>query len=253
MMENLNGTHLVANSRFSRLGIRQHTRNEVEVVHPPVNASSFSRVRDERRREATVVACGRFSPEKNFESVLAVAKKVPEARFVILGTFSGALSLPYYGRLRALKESGDLGNVSIYKSSYSAMLSMYASSTLFLNSTINESFGLSVVEAMASGLVPVVHRSGGPWTDILDGVEGTYGFSYESVEEAATIIRRTILAKDVLDSISARNSKRVELFSEDVFKNAMTTIVQKQMEEKYGFLPKRSSGRTADPNEVRST
>jgi alpha-1,2-mannosyltransferase len=42
---------------------------------------------------------------------------------------------------------------------------------------IGEHFGISVVEAMVSGLVPVVHSSGGPWLDILEQGKGGFGYN----------------------------------------------------------------------------
>jgi len=48
---------------------------------------------------------------------------------------------------------------------------------------IYEHFGISVVEAMASGCVSIVHRSGGSYTDIAD--HDKYVFSFEDVEDLA--------------------------------------------------------------------
>jgi|ECHhosMinimDraft_1075155.scaffolds.fasta_scaffold02242_4 hypothetical protein len=36
--------------------------------------------------------------------------------------------------------------------------------------------GLSVVKAMASRLIPVVHRSRGPWRDVMDSVVDSVDF-----------------------------------------------------------------------------
>ena len=40
-------------------------------------------------------------------------------------------------------------------------------STIFLHTMIEEHFGISIVEMMASGLIPVCHCSGGPESDIV--------------------------------------------------------------------------------------
>lgn len=43
-----------------------------------------------------------------------------------------------------------------------------AKSAIFLHTMIDEHFGISIVEMMAAGLVPVCHRSGGPELDIVE-------------------------------------------------------------------------------------
>ena len=51
----------------------------------------------------------------------------------------------------------------------------------------NEHYGISVVEAMSYGLVPVVPESGGPWEDIIE--HGRYGYGFNSVDEAVEKIK----------------------------------------------------------------
>jgi hypothetical protein len=41
---------------------------------------------------------------------------------------------------------------------------------------------------MMTPILPIVHKSGGPWIDILDEQQGSYGFSYSTPVEAAKYI-----------------------------------------------------------------
>lgn len=226
MVRKLRRDALVANSFFTRDAIRARLGCESQVIYPPVELESFSSVRRSESRDDTVVACGRFSPEKNFELVLAVAKLLPQIDFVILGTSSGALSRSYYEKLQQAKESNKLTNVSIMKSTFAKMLSVYSSSKVFLSAMVEESFGLSVAESMASGLVPVVHRSGGPWQDILARQEGQYGFSFTSARDAAARIKHLMDDERDRAQIVRRNDESVQRFSSTLFKEGMCRIVK---------------------------
>jgi len=217
---------LVANSMFTSDAIRARLGCESRILYPPVELETFSSVRGSGSRDNTVVACGRFSPEKNFGFVLEVAGLLPQIHFVILGTSSGALSRSYYEKLQRVKESSKLSNVDIVKSTFATMLSVYSSSKVFLSAMVEESFGLSVAESMASGLVPVVHRSGGPWEDILARQEGRYGFSFTSAQDAATRIKQLMDDEGERGQIARRNDEGVQRFSSTLFKEGMRRIVK---------------------------
>jgi len=47
--------------------------------------------------------------------------------------------------------------------------------------------GLAIAETAAAGLLPVVYRDGGGWTDIVSRID--QGLGYTSVEEAASTIK----------------------------------------------------------------
>jgi alpha-1,2-mannosyltransferase len=226
MLRRLRGDSLVANSSFTRDAIKARLGFDSMVLYPPVELEAFSSVRAVESRDNTVVACGRLSPEKNFELVLAVAALLPRVHFVILGTVSGALSHSYYEKLLGIRESNGLKNVEILKSTFSSMLSTYSTAKVFLSAMAEESFGLSVAEAMASGLVPVVRDSGGPWQDILEAQEGRYGYSFSSAKGAAGTIERLIWDEKGRQEIVARNDIHVQRFSSKSFKDGMREIVR---------------------------
>ncbi len=87
-------------------------------------------------------------------------------------------------------------------------------------------FGISVVEAMASGCVPVVHRSGGPWLDILGGQQGEYGFGYDSAEEAAGFIDRLVNNESLRSEMATRTLSRAKEFDKSVFMEKIVKVVE---------------------------
>jgi hypothetical protein len=61
---------------------------------------------------------------------------------------------------------------------------------------------------MSAGLVPVIHRSGGPWEDILDKTQGIYGYSYAYIDEAIDIIEKLLHSNTALE-VSKRARDRL--------------------------------------------
>jgi glycosyltransferase involved in cell wall biosynthesis len=226
----LRESKLIANSIFSQSVLRNALNFSSTVLYPPV--ASPLRAKARSAGEELIVACGRFSPEKNFDVVLDVANKVRRARFVILGVPSGAISRGYYGHLVALKKSLNLANVSILLSSQDLMMSYYSRGAIFLNATVDESFGMSVVEAMAHGLVPVVNRSGGPWLDILGRKDGDVGFSFRTADECASRIENLLDGQDELASISTRARQRAGAFSENNFREGIARELEQALATK---------------------
>jgi glycosyltransferase involved in cell wall biosynthesis len=95
---------------------------------------------------------------------------------------------------------------------------------IYLHPTKYEHFGIAVVEAMAAGLIPIVHKSGGPWTDIVEF--GNYGFGFSSLEEAEYIIQSlTHLSEGELRTIRKRVVERVKTFSYESFLKRFNTII----------------------------
>jgi len=63
-------------------------------------------------------------------------------------------------------------------------------------------FDIVTAEAAAAGLVPVVYRDGGGWTDIASRIDQSLG--YASIEEAAHIVRSLLNDPGRLKALLAR-------------------------------------------------
>jgi glycosyltransferase involved in cell wall biosynthesis len=91
--------------------------------------------------------------------------------------------------LNQIIEKERISNAKLWpNASFEELHSLRLKSKVYLHAMPYEHFGISIVEAMALGCVPVVHRSGGPWYDILERRE-IYGYAYSSVTEAVTKIK----------------------------------------------------------------
>lgn len=218
---------LLTNSTFSRMAIRRHVGMDALVVYPPVDLEAFSRHAGGRGRDPVVYTTGRYTPEKNYELILEVARLLPDVEFHVSGSLSSKAARPYLERLERLRERLGARNVHFHVDVPRGELArMYGRGMVYMHTMIKEHFGLAVVEGMAAGLVPVVHRSGGPWLDIIE--RGRYGLAYETPEEAAEAIERAIRHYKHYSRLAMH---RAQQFTWNTFKQKFQEIVVTRVRE----------------------
>jgi glycosyltransferase involved in cell wall biosynthesis len=166
---------------------------KVYVLYPPIpirplDKSNF--IKSISKRRNIVFTVSRFSREKKLEMITDIAKNVNEGEFIIAGSL---VDNEYYVYLKKIIEKEHIRNVKLQPNmSFEELHSLRTKSKIYLHPMPHEHFGISIVEAMASGCVPIVHKSGGPWYDILERKE-IYGYAYNSVNEA-TVKIQTLLS-----------------------------------------------------------
>ncbi|MEW9491620.1 MAG: glycosyltransferase [Candidatus Aramenus sulfurataquae] len=204
-------SRLLANSNWTRR-LLEVSGYSAETLYPPVK---LRRVEARERNSRLVVYVGRISPEKDLENVIEVAKRMRDFKFAVLG--STGRDLKYVDQFKSIANS--LGNVIVEENPDDAKIDEYFSrAKVYFHPKVNEHFGISIVEAMSAGLIPVVHKSGGAWYDVV--AEGKYGLGYESVEEAVTAIREA--SKWEVDM-----RERAEEFSFEKFTKRLSSILER--------------------------
>jgi glycosyltransferase involved in cell wall biosynthesis len=225
---------ILTNSRFSASVISRFLGVNGLVVYPPVNVEEYLPLSRNKDRDNTVLVIGRIEPAKNIASVPFIAEKVKNGRFVIIGSIG---SYSYYkhlvGLIKSLKVEDRvriLPNASEWQK-----IELLRRAKVYLHPMKYEHFGISIVEAMAAGLIPVVHRSGGPWTDIVEF--GRYGFGFRDEDEAASIIENALeLQGTELESLRSKIVTRSQAFSYIKFKYIINNIFSKLKILKQGIL-----------------
>ncbi|KAL6251707.1 hypothetical protein RBB50_001917 [Rhinocladiella similis] len=124
--------------------------------------------------ELILVCVCRLAPEKGFEFLAQVASKLVEQNFpfklVIVG---GNLNPAVENDVRQLFNSTKEHVVFTGLLTGTSLARAYASADVFLHCSITETFGLVVLEAMASG-VPVIARDEGGPSDIIQHANTGY-------------------------------------------------------------------------------
>jgi glycosyltransferase involved in cell wall biosynthesis len=99
---------------------------------------------------------------------------------------------------------------------------LLADAKIYVHCALNEHFGISIVEAMAAGCVPVVHDSGGPREIVSDDV----GYRWNSVTEAITQISSLVGNDSPRKELSQAAALRAEQFTPEAFERDMGKVIQ---------------------------
>ena len=118
-------------------------------------------------------------------------------------------------------------NVTLHpNASFEEMLKVMKSSKYFLHLLINEPFGITAVQAIAAGCLPLVHNSGGQreTVPLLD-------LRYSSFEEIPVLIDNLEKKKQMeIDKIVKHLQKEsIEHFDQSVFIEKMTNILKQAL------------------------
>ncbi len=198
---------------------RTYGNDRVYVVHPPVNVEELSSIDGGRGR--IVLTVSRIDWAKRVAEIPEVAKLVPEAEFYLVGS-----TRPESGPvLEVLKERAEeLSNFHLETNvPRKRIIELMSQASIYLHPPFAEHFGFAIAEAAAAGLVPVVYRDGGGWTDIASRVD--QGLGYTNVEEAAHIIRSLLNDPERLKALSARAREVAKGFSYERFKERLNEVI----------------------------
>ncbi len=218
---------LVFNSRYIYGMIASKMNLRGCVIYPPVNIEPYLNVSgDENYRDDIAVTIGRFSPVKKYELLVEMARHLPQLDFYIIGILSGEKGYNYYRKIKEISQG--LDNVKLLTNlNIKERIKLLSRSKIYVHAASNEAFGISIVEAMAAGVVPIVYMSGGPWLDILGGRNGVYGYAYKSLSEVVTLIKGLIKNESKLKEMSKRAVNRSKFFGLDKFSERIKVIVNK--------------------------
>lgn len=114
----------------------------------------------------TILFASRLVWEKNLETLIAVYAVLKAQGFacnwIIAGDGTAAKDC-----MRKMPDA-----IFVGKQDHDALAVLYASASVFIFPSISETFGNVVLEAMASGLVPVIADGGGSKDIVEDGING---------------------------------------------------------------------------------
>lgn len=166
---------VLANSNFSLGMIKQKygfDNSKMLVAYPGVS-DAILKQRFQAKREPLVVTVSRLSTFKNINFLIRAFVQFAKQReekwqFHIVGDGEEKESLQKaISSLNAESYIDLTGQLSNTKLS-----SLLSSSTFYLSAAIDEPFGISLVEAQASGAIAVAHNSGGPKETVIPDKTG---------------------------------------------------------------------------------
>jgi glycosyltransferase involved in cell wall biosynthesis len=214
---------IMTNSTWTVEHVRSIYGNErVYVVHPPVNVEELSSLAERTKRGKIALTVSRIAPEKRLPQLVEVARLVPEVEFYLVGAM-GPASGPVIQELKRRAEG--LRNFHLETDVPRRRITELMSQvSVYLHPPFAEHFGIAIAEAAAAGLVPVVYRDGGGWTDIVSRID--QGLGYTSVEEAARIVRSLLNDPGRLKALSAKAREVAKGFSYEAFRARVDEVIR---------------------------
>jgi len=213
---------ILANSHYTAEEIRTFSGAKAKVLYPPVPSVVFEDNTKElfkNPRKNLVITISRFGPGKGLENIPYIAS-LTDARikFAIIGRIhykDTLLSLQ-----RSVKKLGLTKRVKFFPNiSKDDMKKILRNAKIYLHTKVGEHFGISIVEAMAMGCIPIVHNSGGAkefvperyrYENLQDAAKKIETASHEwAPEKAKTMVE---IAKQFSESNFSKNF--MELFSQ---------------------------------------
>jgi glycosyltransferase involved in cell wall biosynthesis len=233
-------TTVMANSEFTRGWIASLWHTEADVLFPPIQVQ---RLHPAPQRERAILSVGRFfapglghaKRQKEMVEFFAAASRagqLPGWKMYVVGGMEDSQR----GYVDTVRAAGSGAPVEIITNAPRAQVEqLLSTSSVFWSATgygddehktpwFSEHFGMTTVEAMAGGCVPVVIDRAGQKEIVRDGVDG---FRWST---PAQLIDRTaeIASDDALrERLALSSVERAQAFSEDAFADRWHAIVAK--------------------------
>lgn len=227
--------HIVCNSNFTKKFIDRTYGVDSLVIYPPVDTENFS----PSKKENLILTVGRFISffecKKQEIMIKAFRKMIDSGLRNCQLVIVGGLLMRDKDYFLKLKKQADkypielLQNISFKKlKDYYSRAAIYWHATGFgeseeKNPELFEHFGISTVEAMVSGCVPVVFNGGGQ-REIID--HGLNGFLWQTEKELIDYTVQLIKNKRLREKMATAAIKKSQNFSKEIFLRRFDEIIK---------------------------
>jgi glycosyltransferase involved in cell wall biosynthesis len=225
---------IVANSGYGAQWVKRLWNRRCEVLVPAVT----QRVGGEKR--PMILSVGRFfAPErghskKQLEMVEAFSRLSPQFPDWELHLVGGCAEqdLAYLAAVRRAAEG--LPVVLHVGASGEELDALYAAASIYWHATglgedleadpeRAEHFGITTVEAMSAGAVPVVMRAGGQLEIVREGIDGYF---FSDIEGLLARSRQVIEDDTLRERLGAASVERAQLFGREAFARRLRAMVE---------------------------
>lgn len=237
---------IVSISEYSSYWIQKYWKRQSTILFPPVDTDSFASSKNIPREKA-ILSVGRFFPrhhnKKQYELAAAfidMVKKYPREMEGYKLYLAGGLEdrpghMEYVESIRKKSEGYPvevMDNIS-----FERLARLFGKASIFWHAAglgedershpeKFEHFGITTVEAMSAGCIPVVIRKGGQKEIVRDGVNGFTFLDLEELKEKTLDIIRGEIDEEAVRKEAAAGSRR---FSNERFARDLLSVVEDVM------------------------
>jgi len=214
LSDHVSGT-ILTNSKYNEERISKHSHSRIMILYPPVDVGEAPHA-----KTSSILNASRLSKSKKLETIPKIAAHVTTPCEFNLCITTRDANRANITRLKA-------PNIIITQNpSKQHLRQLYQSSKIYLSTQPTEAIGLSIVEAMGAGCIPLVPRDGGPWRDILEEKQGEVGYSFTSLKEAAQRIDEILGDEAHAERLRKAAINRAKHFQSDKFQTSLPLIIE---------------------------
>ena len=206
---------LLAVSNFTRDIVRELWERESTTLYPPCPIDLYSDLN--LPKEDLVVTVGRIAPEKRMDLFLEMARELSRVKFVIVGSIAPDKRSYAESLKRRAPE-----NLSIVVAPLRKVKDVLGRAKVYVHCARNEHFGITIVEAMSAGVVPVVNNSGGPREIVSEGI----GYKWDTVPEAVEQVSKMIKDDALRRQFAIAGVRRSRFFGPEEFESGIGRVLQ---------------------------
>lgn len=202
----------VCNSRNTQERVRRFYEKNAEIIYPPISVSEYQNHGD----EGYWLSVNRLFFQKRVDMQIEAFRKMPNEKLIIVGSYEK--ETPQFESYRKYLESICPENVKIlHWVPAEELKDLYSRCRGFIASSVNEDFGMSIVEAMASGKPVIAPDEGGYRESVIDGKTGMLlkDIDASKIRDAVQLIS-DIISKHP-DAYVAASRAQAEKFDTKVF------------------------------------
>ncbi len=225
---------IVCNSNFTKKFVDKTYGVSSTVLYPPVDTEKFK----PSKKEKIILSVGRFfSPyhPKNQEVLIdefkKLSKKIPGWELVLLG----GIAPEHKEKLETLEKASQGFKIkTIPNIDFEIMKEYFSRAKIYWHATgfgynleeqpgKAEHFGITTVEAMSAGCVPIVYGGGGQLEIVTENENGLFWKNLKELEEKTLLV---IQDPDLEKKMSKEAIKRSEDFSKQKFFSNLDEIIK---------------------------
>ncbi len=212
----------IANSKTVQKRIKKYYRRDSVVIYPPVETDKFyiSNLKEQKEEEKYFLIGCRLAPYKRVDTVIEAFKKLGSN--YKLKIFGDGVDLKRLKKIaKGINNIEFLGRISEEEKA-----KLYSNALAFINPQ-EEDFGITAVEAMASGRPVIAYRKGGATETIIEDKTGIF-FNEQTPESLIEAIKK--FKNNNFDSIMIR--EQAERFSVENFKRRILNFIEENKKGK---------------------
>ena len=206
--------HVWANSKYTAHRILTKWNISSKVVNPPIKLERYNPSPTFSERDIDVIGFGQLYFQKRFKAMTPLYQRGWNTYII------GA----------DVKQDTPTVSQVVKNPDFREITALLSRSKIFVHPKIGEHFGMSIVEAMASGCAIICHRSGGPLTDIILPNE-TYGLLFSTEEELIKKVDYLLSDEEVWNHYSTLAVEGAERFSYEVIREKADNELKRISEE----------------------